>query len=72
MWALLSRRARRYALFAVAAPVAGVVLHRIGDELEARGEQTRLSRGVRSTADFVQQQGRGPFASRLRTDRDTG
>ena len=79
MWALFGRRARMYLLFAVAAPVAGAILKRVGEELEARGDTTLVSRGVHTAADLLHEQGRGPLARKLREqapsqprDRTTG
>jgi hypothetical protein len=53
MWALLSRRLRRWLLLVVAAPVAAKVLHRVADGLESsRGEST-VTKGLRKGADLA-------------------
>jgi hypothetical protein len=50
MWALLSRRFRRWMLLVVGAPVLARVLHRVADGVEARYGRSTLTRGLRGAA----------------------
>jgi hypothetical protein len=46
MWALLSRRFRRWLLMVVAVPLLGVVARRLADRIERRHGSTRTSRAL--------------------------
>lgn len=69
MWAFLSRRVRRYALLAVAVPVAGWIAEQVSEELERRHGETRATRAVRSGRDWLRGRERGPLAGRQRPGR---
>ncbi len=72
-WALMSRRLRTAAALTVAAPVAGWVLGKAGERLEARGGPTALTRTMRRGEDLAYRYGRGPLARTRRRrydDRD--
>jgi len=50
MWALLSRRFRRWMLLVVGAPLLARLLHRVADGVEARYGRTAVSKGMRGVA----------------------
>ena len=57
MWALFSRRIRRWLFFVVGLPVIGWLLRSVADAVESRrGTESRLASGIRSASDLV---GRG-------------
>jgi hypothetical protein len=61
MWALLSRRLRRWLLIAVGIPVLAWLLERLGDGLEARnGRQTVVSRNLRRAGGWLGRSKRAP------------
>ncbi|MCU1537163.1 MAG: uncharacterized protein JWP82_1514 [Humibacillus sp.] len=53
MWAFFSRRARLWLLTVLVAPVASLVLGRLGTALERRNGPTTLSRGLQSGSRFL-------------------
>ena len=53
MWALLSRRFRRWALLVVAAPLLARMLHRVADGVEARYGRSTVTKGLRGAAKAV-------------------
>ncbi|HSK97643.1 MAG TPA: hypothetical protein VK891_13570 [Euzebyales bacterium] len=53
MWALFSRRFRRWMLLVVGAPLLARVLHRAADGVEARYGRSTLTRGLRGAAGAV-------------------
>ena len=53
MWALLSRRFRRWMLLVVGAPLAARVLHRVADGLESRYGRSTATKGLRSAAKMM-------------------
>lgn len=48
MWALASRRLRRYLVLTVGVPAAAWALDRVGERLEARGGETTASKLARA------------------------
>ena len=50
MWALLSRRFRRWMLLVIGAPLLARVLHRVADGVEARYGRSGLTRSLRGAA----------------------
>lgn len=66
MWAFFSRRFRTWLFLALGAPIAGWLLGKAGDTLEARGGETSLTRGLRGGRDFLRRHERGPIARRRR------
>lgn len=70
MWVFLSRRLRTWALLAVGVPVAGYVLEKVGEAVEARtGAPTSLSRPLRAGGGWLGERARGPVARRLQAGR---
>ena len=66
MWAFASRRLRTYLLFAVGAPVAGWALTKLGEEIEARTGETKVTRAVHKTRGLIKQvERKGPFSRRI-------
>ena len=53
MWALLSRRFRRWVLLVVGAPLAARLLHRVADGVEARYGRSTVTNGMRGAADIL-------------------
>jgi len=53
MWALLSRRFRRWMLLVIGAPLAARALHRVADLVEARFGRSTVSKGLRGAANAV-------------------
>jgi hypothetical protein len=53
MWALLSRRLRRWLLLVVGAPLLARALHRVADGVEARYGRTSVTKGLRTAANAV-------------------
>jgi hypothetical protein len=50
MWALLSRRLRRWVLLAFALPLLARVLDRVADQVESRSGPTPVAKGLRGAA----------------------
>ena len=50
MWALLSRRLRRWVLLVFALPLLARVLDRVADQVEGRSGPSLLTRALRGTA----------------------
>jgi hypothetical protein len=50
MWALFSRRFRRWALLVIGAPLLARVLHRVADGVEARYGRSTVTKGLRGAA----------------------
>lgn len=53
MWALLSRRFRRWLLLVVGAPLAARGLHRAADVVETRWGRSTVTSGLRRLANLV-------------------
>lgn len=53
MWALLSRRFRRWMLLVVAAPLVARLLHRVADGVEGRYGRSAVTSGLRGAANVV-------------------
>lgn len=54
MWALFSRRIRRWLFFVVGLPIIGWLLRSVADAVETRqGADSRLAGGIRSASDLV-------------------
>lgn len=58
MGALLSTRIRRWLLLAVGVPVLAWTLGRIGDGLEARKGESKVSRGFQQAGSWMQRHSR--------------
>jgi hypothetical protein len=69
MWAFFSARLRMWLILAVAAPLVGWLLGRIGDLIEARRGPTSTSRMLKKGRDFLGRRSRGPLAPRPTADR---
>jgi hypothetical protein len=54
MWALLSRRFRRWLLMVVAVPLLGALARRLADRIEERSGPTRTSRALDSVGRAAQ------------------
>ena len=65
MWAFASRRFRTYLLFAVGAPVAGLLLTKVGEEIEQRTGETPVTRTLHKTRAVVKRVERGPLSRRI-------
>jgi hypothetical protein len=68
MWAFLSARLRMWLIMAVAAPLVGWLLGRLGDLIEARRGPTALSRVLKSGRNWLRGRSRGPLAPRRPAD----
>jgi hypothetical protein len=53
MWALLSRRFRRWVLLVVGAPLLARLLHRAADGVESRYGRSAVTSGLRGAAKVV-------------------
>jgi hypothetical protein len=76
MWAFLSARLRMWLIMAIAAPLVGWLLGRIGDLIEARRGPNALSSVLKTGRDWLRRRSRGPLARRRPADpasvRDSG
>lgn len=76
MWAFLSARLRWWLILAIAAPLVGWVLGRIGDLIESRRGPNTLSKVLQKCRGWLQRRSRGPLAPRRAGDpasvRDAG
>jgi hypothetical protein len=76
MWAFFSARLRMWLILAVAAPLLGWLLGRIGDLIEARRGPNTVSRVLKTGREFLRRRSRGPLAARQAADpagvRDAG
>jgi hypothetical protein len=76
MWAFFSARLRMWLILAVAAPLLGWLLGRIGDLIEARRGPNTVSRVLKTGREFLGRRSRGPLAPRRASDpigvRDAG
>jgi hypothetical protein len=68
MWAFLSARLRRWLLLAVAAPLLGLLLGRIGDVIEARRGPNTVSRLLQRGRSLLQRRAPGPLTARTAAD----
>jgi hypothetical protein len=59
MWAFLSRRLRTWLVLAVAVPLGAKVLRRAGEKLEERQGPSNVSKGLRSSGEWLGGLGRG-------------
>jgi hypothetical protein len=67
MWVFLGRWFRRYVLVALALPVVGWVLDKLGVRLEQRfGPRNPAVRSLRGGGTWLAGQSEGPLARRLR------
>jgi hypothetical protein len=64
MMAFLSRRLRRWLLFAVGLPLFGGLLEAAGAALEQRSGETKLTRSMRGARRTLRRYERGPLARR--------
>jgi hypothetical protein len=53
MWALLSRKVRRWLLLVAGAPLLARGLHRVADGVEARYGRSAVTKGLRGAAKAV-------------------
>ena len=53
MWALFSRRFRRWMLLVIGAPLLARVLHGVADRVEARYGRSGLTKGLRGAASVM-------------------
>jgi hypothetical protein len=72
MWAFFSARFRMWLILAVAAPLLGWLLGRIGDLIEARRGANTVSRLLKTGRDFLGRRSRGPLAPRPTAERTGG
>ncbi|MCU1660407.1 MAG: hypothetical protein JWR58_472 [Pseudonocardia sp.] len=68
MWAFFSARFRMWLLLAIAAPLLGWLLGRIGDLIEARRGPNGVSRVLQQGREFLRRRSRGPLAARRAAD----
>jgi hypothetical protein len=68
MWAFLSARFRMWLIMAVAVPVVGWLLGRIGDLIEARRGPNTLSKVLKTGHRWMRRRSRGPLAPRRPAD----
>ncbi len=64
MWAFLSARLRMWLIVAVAAPLVGWLLGKIGDLIEARRGPNGVSKVLQMGRDWLRGRTRGPLAIR--------
>jgi hypothetical protein len=76
MWAFLSARLRWWLILAIAAPLLGWVLGRIGALIESRRGPNQVSRALKTGSGWLRRRTRGPLAPRRAGDpagvRDAG
>lgn len=76
MWAFLSARLRWWLILAIAAPLLGWVLGKIGDVIESRRGPSTISKVLQKGGSWLRRRSRGPLASRRAGDpasvRDAG
>ena len=76
MWAFFSRRLRKWLILAVGAPVAGFLLGKVGDLIEARRGPNTVSKALHTGRRWLQRRTKGPLAARTAADpagvRDAG
>ena len=70
MWAFLSARLRMWLIVAVAAPLVGWLMGRVGDMIEARRGPNGLSKVLKAGRDWLRGRSRGPLA--IRRSAETG
>lgn len=68
MWAFFSARLRMWLLLAVAAPVVGWLLGKVGDLIESRRGPNRLSKVLQTGQRWLQRRSKGPLAARTPAD----
>ena len=66
MWVFLGRQFRRWLLVALALPMVGWLLERVGVRLERRYGPNGPVRALRTSGDWLSGQSVGPLARRLR------
>lgn len=64
MWAFLSARLRTWLILAVAAPLVGWLLGKVGDLIEARRGPNAVSKVLQTGRDWLRGRSRGPLAIR--------
>lgn len=64
MWAFLSARLRMWLIVAVAAPLLGWLLGKVGDLIEARSGPNALTKVLKLGRDWLRGRSRGPLAAR--------
>jgi hypothetical protein len=76
MWAFLSARLRWWLILAIAAPLLGWLLGRIGDVIESRRGPNSISKVLHQGRSWLRGRSRGPLAPRRAGDpasvRDAG
>ena len=68
MWAFFSARLRMWLVLAVAAPLVGWLLGKLGDLIEARRGPNAVSRVLQQGRGFLGRRSRGPLAPRPAAD----
>ena len=69
MWLFMSRWFRRYALVALALPIVGWFLERLGVGVERRYGRNAPARVLRGGGDWLSGQSSGPLARRIQRRR---
>ncbi|HWM57535.1 MAG TPA: hypothetical protein VNO83_06860 [Pseudonocardia sp.] len=64
MWAFLSARLRMWLIVAVAAPLLGWLLGKIGDLIESRRGPTALTKVLKMGREWLRGRSKGPLAAR--------
>jgi hypothetical protein len=62
MWAFLSKRLRMWLILAVAAPLVGWLLGKLGDLIERRRGPNAVSRTLQQGRGWLQRRTKGPLA----------
>lgn len=68
MWAFLSARLRMWVILAVAAPLVGWLLGKVGDAIEARRGPSALTAVLQQGRAWLRRRSRGPLAPRPPAD----
>ncbi|MEK6437988.1 hypothetical protein [Pseudonocardia sp. T1-2H] len=69
MWAFLSKRFRMWLILAVAAPVIGWLLGKIGDLIEKRRGPNAFSRTLHQGRGWLQRRTKGPLSAKPDSER---
>jgi hypothetical protein len=64
MWAFFSARLRMWLILAVAAPLLGWLLGKVGDTIEARRGPSTITKVLQKGRDFLASRATGPLAAR--------
>ncbi|MCU1626768.1 MAG: hypothetical protein JWP64_1717 [Pseudonocardia sp.] len=69
MWAFLSKRLRMWLILAVAAPVVGWLLGKVGDLIEKRRGPNAVSRTLHQGRGWLQRRTKGPLSAKPDSER---